>query len=267
VPNLEDYAVLEDFEDVFKEVPGLPPRRDIDFSINLMPRAVLVSKTPYIMSTPELNKLQMQLEELLKKGYIHPSVSPWDAPLFFVRKKYGTLRFFIDFRQLNKVIVKNKYPLLRIDDLFDQLKDANIFSKIDLRSRYHQVRIKEEYINNTSFRRKYGHYEFTVVPFGLSNAPVVLMCLMNGVFREYLDKFVIVFLDDITIYYKLEEDHENHFRMVLQVLREHKLYAKLSKCSFYKKQIHYLGHIISKDGILVDPEKIEAIIEWLVQRM
>jgi hypothetical protein len=137
VPNLEDYAVLEEFEDVFREVPGLPPKRDIDFSINLMPGAAPVSKTPYRMSTPELKELQMQLEELLKKGYIHPSVSPWGAPVLFVKKKDGTLRLCIDFRQLNKVTVKNKYPLPRIDDLFDQLKDAKIFSKIDLRSGYH----------------------------------------------------------------------------------------------------------------------------------
>jgi hypothetical protein len=147
-----------------------------------MAGAALVSKTPYRMSTPELKELQMQLEELMKKGYIHPSVSPWGAPIFFVRKKYGTLRLCIDFKQLNKVIVKNKYPLPRIDYLFDQLKDANIFSKIDLRLGYHQVRIKEEYINKTSIRTRYGHCEFTVVPFGLSNAPIVFMCLMNGVF-------------------------------------------------------------------------------------
>jgi hypothetical protein len=206
----------------------------------------------------------MHLEELLKKGYIHPSVSPWGAPVLFVRNKYGTLRLCIDCRQLNKVIIKNKYPLLRIDDLFDQLKDAKIFSKIDLRLGYHQVRIKEEYIIKTSFKKRYGHYEFTVVPFGLSNAPVVFMCLMNGIFREYLDKFVIVFLDEILIYSKSEEEHEHHLRMVFQVLREHQLYAKLRKFSFYQKQIHYLGHIISKDGIAVDPEKIESIREWSV---
>jgi hypothetical protein len=215
-----------------------------------MPGATPVSKTPYRMSTPELKELQMQLEELLKKGYIHPSVSPWGAPVLFVKKKYGTLRLCIDFRQLNKVTIKNKYPLPRIDDLFDQLKDAKIFSKIDLRSGYHQVRIKDEDISKTAFRTRYGHYEFTVVPFGLSNAPIVFMCLMNGVFRKYLDKFVIVFLDDILVYSKSEEEHEHHLRMVLQVLREHQLYAKLSKCSFYQKQIHYLGHIISKDGIV-----------------
>jgi hypothetical protein len=151
-----------------------------------------------------------------------------------MKKKYGTLRLFTDLRQLNKVTIKNKYPLPRIDDLFDQLKDAKIFSKIDLRSGYHQVRIKDEDINKPTFKTRYGHYEFTVVPFGLSNAPIVFMCLMNGVFREYLDKFVIVFLDDILVYSKLEEEHEHHFNMVLHVLREHQLYAKLRKCSFYQ---------------------------------
>jgi hypothetical protein len=262
VASIEDHSVLRDFEDVFREILGLPPKRDIDFSIDLVPGAAPVSKTPYRMGTPELKELQMQLEELLKKGYIRPSVSPWGAPVLFVKKKDGTLRLCIDFRQLNKVTIKNKYPLPRIDDLFDQLKGARIFSKIDLRSGYHQVRIKEEDINKTTFRTRYGHYEFTVVPFGLSNAPTIFMCLMNGVFREYLDKFVIVFLDDILVYSKSEEEHEKHLRMVLQVLREHKLYAKLSKCIFYQKKIHYLGHIISAAGIEVDPEKIEAIRGW-----
>jgi hypothetical protein len=155
---------------------------------------------------------------------------------------------------LNNVTVKNKYPLLRIDDLFDQLKGAKIFLKIDLRLGYYQVRIKDEDISKTSFRTRYGHYEFTVVPFGLSNTPVVFMCLMNGVFRDYLDKFVIVFLDDILVYSKLEEKHEQDLGMVLQVLREHRLYAKLRKCSFYQRQIHYLGHIILEEGIIVDPD-------------
>jgi hypothetical protein len=154
------------------------------------------------------------------------------------------------------VTIKNKYPLPRIDDIFDQLKDAKIFSKIDLGLGYHQVRIKYEDISKASFKKMYGHYEFTVVPFGLSNAPTVFICLMNGVFRAYLVKFVIVFLDDILVYSKSEEQHEHHLRMVLQVLREHQLYAKLSKCSFYQNKIHYLGHIISEDGIAVDPEKI-----------
>jgi hypothetical protein len=149
-----------------------------------------------------------------------------------VKKKDGTLRLCIYFKKLNKGTIKNKYHLPRIDDLFDQLKNDKIFSKIDLRC---------------------GHYEFTVVSFGLSNAPTIFMCLMNGVFKEYLDKFVIVFLDDILIYSKSEEEHDQHLNMVLQLLREHHLYAKLSKCSFYQNQIHYLRHIISEEGITVDP--------------
>jgi hypothetical protein len=160
---------------------------------------------------------------------------------------------------MNKVNIKNKYHFPRIDDPFDQLKGARIFLKIELRSSYHQEMIKEEDINNTKFRTRYGNYEFIVVPFGLSNALTVFMCLMNGVFSEYLDKFVIVFLIYIIIYSNLEEEHEKHLRMVLQVLRENKLYAKLSNCLIYKKKIHYLGHIVLADGIVVDLENIEAI--------
>jgi hypothetical protein len=187
----------------------------------------------------------MQLEKLLKKGNIRPSVSPWGAPILFLKNKDGTLRLCIDFRKLNKVTIKNKYHLPRIDDFFDQLKGARIFSKFDLRFFYHQVRIKEEDISNTTFITRYGNYEFTVVSFGLSNAPSIFMFLMNGVFREYLDKFVILFLDDILIYSKSKEEHEKHLRIMFQFLREHKLYPKLSKCIFYQKKIHYLGHIIS----------------------
>jgi hypothetical protein len=238
VSNIEDQAVLKYFEDVFQEVPGLSSKRDIDFFVNRMPRVAPISKSPYIMSTPELKEMQFQLEELLKKGYICPSVSPWGALVLFMKKKDGTLRLCIDFKQLNKVTVKKKYPLLRINDLFDQLKDDKIYSKIYFRSGYHQVRIKDEDINKNAFRTRYGDYEFIVVPFGLSNAPAVFMCLMNGVFIEYLYKFFIVFLDDILVYSMSEQENEQHLWMVLQVLREHQLYAKLRKCSFYQKQIH-----------------------------
>jgi hypothetical protein len=175
------------------------------------------------------------LEELLKKGYIRPSVSPWGALVIFVKKKDGTLSLCIDFREINKFTIKNKYPLPRIDHLFDQLRGAKIFSNIDLRLVYYQVRINEEDIHKTTFRTRYGNYEFVVVPFGLTNAPVVFMCLMNDIFRNYLDKFVIIFLDDILFYSKSKEEHEHDLRLVLQVLREHQLYAKLSKCSFYQK--------------------------------
>jgi hypothetical protein len=262
-PNLEDHPILREYKDVFpEEVPGLPPRRDIDFSIELTPGAVPTSRTPYRMSTPELVELKLQLKEMMDKGYIRPSVSPWGAPILFVKKKDGTLRLCIDYRQLNKTTIKNKYPLPRIDDLFDQLGGASIFSKIDLRSGYHQVRIKDEDIHKTTFRTRYGHYEFVVVPFGLTNAPATFMCLMNNVLSKFLDKFVLVFIDDILIYSKNREEHEEHLRLVLQVLREHHLYAKFSKCDFFQKQVHYLGHVISKEGVAVDPDKIRSIMEW-----
>ncbi|KAL5560612.1 hypothetical protein UlMin_036823 [Ulmus minor] len=203
------------------------------------------------MAPAELKELQTQLQELLDKGFIRPSHSPWGAPVLFVKKKDGTLRMCIDYRGLNKVTIKNKYPLPRIDDLFDQLKGAVVFSKIDLRSGYHQLRIKE-----------YGHYEFLVMPFGLTNAPAAFMDLMNRVFKAYLDKFVIVFIDDILVYSRSQEEHANHLRMVLQTLVEHRLYAKFSKCEFWLQSVQFLGHVISKDGLSVDPAKIEAVSKW-----
>jgi hypothetical protein len=262
-PSLEDHPTLREYRDVFsEEVPRLPPRRDIDFSIELAPEAVPMSRTPYRMSTPELVELKLQLKEMMDRGYIRPSMSPWGALVLFVKKKDGTLRLCIDYRQLNKVTIKNKYPLPRIDDLFDQLGGASIFSKIDLRFGYHQVRIKGEDIHKTAFRTRYGHYEFVVVPFGLTNAPATFMCLMNNVLSKFLDKFVLVFIDDILIYSKNREEHEEHLRLVLQVLGEHHLYAKFSKCNFFHKHIHYLGHVISEEVVAVDPDKIRSIMEW-----
>jgi hypothetical protein len=224
-----------------------------------------IARTPYRMSTPELQELKMQLKELLDLGLIRPSVSPWGAPVISIRKKDGSWRLCIDYRQLNKATIKNQYPLPRIDDLFDQMKGATVFSKIDLRSGYHQLRIKEDDIPKTAFKTRFGHYEFTVLPFGLTNAPGVFMSLMNGVFREYLDKFVQVFIDDILIYSRTMEEHDEHLRLVLQCLREHELSGKLSKCSFYQSRIHYLGHVISGEGIAVDPAKVEANMEWSAQ--
>jgi hypothetical protein len=177
------------------------------------------------MAPMELAELKVQLQELLDKGFIWPSNSPWGAPVLFVKKKDGTLRLCIDYRQLNKVTVKNRYPLPRIDDLFDQLKGARVFSKIDLRSGYHQLRIKEQDIQKTAFRTRYGHYEFLVMPFGLTNAPTMFMDLMNQVFRPYLDQYVVVFIDDILVYSNSHLEHEQHLRVVLQTLRENQLYA------------------------------------------
>lgn len=256
-------TIVREFTDVFpEEVPGLPPKRDLDFTRELIPSAAPVSQAPYRMSVSELTELKMQLQELLDKKYIRPSISPWGAPVLFVRKKDGTLHMCIDYRQLNKLTVKNKYPLPHIDELFDQVKGATIFSKIDLSSGYHQIRIKEDDIAKTAFRTRYGHYEFVVLPLRLTNAPATFMCLMNTVFHQYLDKFVLIFIDDILIYSQNIKEHEELLRLVLQTLWEHQLYGKFSKCDFYKEQIQYLGHIITKEGIAVDPEKIKTIMEW-----
>lgn len=213
-----------------------------------------------------MKELKDQLQELLVKGFIRPSSSPWGAPVLFVKKKDGSLRLCIDYRDINKVTIKNKYPLPRIDDLFDQLQGAEIFSKIDLRSGYHQLKVKEADIPKTAFRTRYGHYEFLVMSFGLTNAPSVFMDLMNRVFKQYLDSFVIVFIDDILIYSKTRELHCDHLRIVLQQLREKQLYAKLKKCEFWLEKVIFLGHIVSKDGIAVDPSKIESIKQWPIPK-
>ncbi|KAL0551797.1 hypothetical protein IC582_010886 [Cucumis melo] len=261
--SLSSEPVVRDYPDVFpEELPGLPPHREVEFAIKLEPGTVPISRAPYRMAPAELKELKVQLQELLDKGFIRPSVSPWGAPVLFVKKKDGSMRLCIDYRELNKVTVKNRYPLPRIDDLFDQLQGATVFSKIDLRSGYHQLRIKNEDVPKTAFRSRYGHYEFIVMSFGLTNAPAVFMDLMNRVFREFLDTFVIVFIDDILIYSKTEAEHEEHLRMVLQTLRDNKLYAKFSKCEFWLKQVSFLGHVVSKDGVSVDPAKIEAVTGW-----
>ena len=182
--------------------------------------------------------------------------------MLFVKKKDGTLRLCIDYRQLNKLTIKNKYMLPRIDDLFDQLKGVSIFSKIDLRSGYHQLRIKDVDVHKTAFRTLYGHYEFLVMPFGLKNAPAAFMDLMNRVFRPYVNQFVVMFIDDILVYSKDRENHDTHLRVVFEALRKEQLYAKLSKCEFWLNEMSFLGHVVSKEGIRVDPKKIEVVVEW-----
>jgi hypothetical protein len=210
----------------------------------------------------EMAELKTQLTDLMQKGFIRPSVSPFGAPILFVHKKEGTLRLCVDYRALNKATVKNRYPLPRIDELMDQLAGAKYFTKIDLYSGYHQIRIKEEDVPKTAFRTRYGHYEFLVLPFGLTNAPATFMTLMNDVFKEYLDKFVVIYLDDILVYSKTKDDHVRHLRDVLSKLREHKLYAKIVKCEIMKNVVEYLGHFISSQGISVDKRKIDAVYNW-----
>jgi hypothetical protein len=212
------------------------------------------------VSRLELVELEKQINELLEKGYIRPSTSPWDAPVLFIEKKDGTKRMCIDYWALNEVTIKNKYPLPSIEDLFDQMRGASVFPKIDLRSGYDQLRIRPSDVPKTTSTTKYELYEFTVISFGLTNAPTFFMYPMNNVFMDYLDKFVVVFIDDILIYSQSEEEHANHLNMVLQRLWEHQLYAKLSKCEFWIHEVLFLGHIINRDGLAMDPKKIADIL-------
>jgi hypothetical protein len=259
---VERIPIVYDYPDVFPdELLGMPPDRDIKFAIELQPGNAPISKRPYRMPPTELAELKKQLKELLDKGFIRPSTSPWGCPALFV-KKDESLRLCVDYRPLNEVTIKNKYPLPRIDVLFDQLVEAKVFSKIDLRSGYHQIKIRASDIPKTAFSTRYGLYEYLVMSFRLTNAPAYFMYLMSSVFMPELDKFVVVFIDDILVYFKNEDEHTEHLHIVLQRLRDHCLYAKLSKCDFWLREIKFLGHTISQDGISVDPEKVQEVMNW-----
>ncbi|KAG8474413.1 hypothetical protein CXB51_033837 [Gossypium anomalum] len=235
--KIQAVPVVCEFFDVFpEELPRLPPEREVEFSIDLIPGITLISIAPYRMAPTELKELKTQLQELVDRGFIRPSHSPWGAPVLFVKKKDGSLRLS---------------------------EGAAVFSKIDLRSGYYQLRVKESDVPKTAFRTRYGHYEFLVMPFGLTNAPTVFMDLMNWIFRLYLDRFVVVFIDDILVYSRDEEEHVEHLRTVLQILREKQLYAKFSKCEFWLREVGFLGHIVSAEGIRVDPSKVSAIVNWI----
>ncbi|KAK1611633.1 hypothetical protein QYE76_035306 [Lolium multiflorum] len=236
--------------------------REIEFTIDLIPGTAPIAKAPYKMGPKELKELKEQLDDLEQKGFIQESISPWGSPVIFVDKRDGGRRMCGDYRNLNNVTIKNKYPLPRIQDIFDQVRGAGVFSKIDLRSGYHQIKIKKEDVPKTTFVSRYGHHEYLVVPFGLTNAPAIFMNLMNKIFMPCLDKFVIVFIDDILIYSKDKAEHAEHLRIVLQTLREHQLYAKFSKCEFWLDQVEFLGHVISKDGIAINPSKVAAVLDW-----
>ncbi|GJY40733.1 putative reverse transcriptase domain-containing protein [Tanacetum coccineum] len=226
--RLADIPVVREFLEVFREdLPGLPPVR-----------------------------------QLADRGFIRPSTSPWGAPILFVKKKDGSFRMCIDYQELNKLTIKNRYPLPRIDDLFDQLQGLSVYSKIDLRFGYHQLRVRDEDIPKTAFRTRYRHYEFQVMPFGLTNALAVFMDIMNRMCKPYLDKFVIVFIDDILIHSRNKEEHANHLRIILELLKKEKLYAKFSKCDFWIQIVQILGHLIDSQGLHIDPAKIEAIKNW-----
>jgi hypothetical protein len=220
-----------------------------------------VSRRAYRIPPKELVELKTQLQELLDKGFFQPSSLPWGCPAIFVKKKDKTLRMFVDYRPLNEVTIKNKYPLPRIDLLFDQLARAKVFSKIDLRSGYHQIKICPKDISKTAFTIRYGLYEYIVMSFCLTNAPTHFMYLMNSIFMPELDKFVVVFIDDILIYSKNKEKHAEHLRIVLSHLREHQLYAMFSKCEFWLDEVSFLGHVLSAKGVVVDPGKVKDILD------
>ncbi|GJS26701.1 putative reverse transcriptase domain-containing protein [Tanacetum coccineum] len=230
--RLEDVPIICDIHEVFlDELLGLPLLRQVEFRIDLVPGATPVARAPYRLASSEMRELSEQLRELLEKGFIRPSLSPWGTPVL-------------------------------INDLFGQLQGSSVYSKIDLRSRYHQLRTKEEDIPIIAFRTWYGHFEFQVMPFGLTNAPAVFMDLMNRVYKPYLDKFVIIFPDDILVYSKDTEEHGKHLEIILEFLKKDRLYAKFSKRDFWLDSVQFLGHVIDRNGVHVDPSKIEAIRNW-----
>ncbi|GJS28466.1 putative reverse transcriptase domain-containing protein [Tanacetum coccineum] len=262
--RFEDVPIVCGFPEVFPEdLLGLLPIQQVEFQIDLVPGAAHVTRSPYRLAPSEMQELSNQLQELSDRGFIRPSSSPWGAPVLFVKKKDGSFRMCIDYRELNKLTVKNRYPFPMIDDLFDQLQGSSVFSKIDLRYGYHQLRVREEDIPKTAFRTRYGHYEFQVMLFGLTNAPAVFMDLMNRVCKPYLDKFMIVFIDDILIYLISKEKHEEHLKLILELLKKEELYAKFSKSEFWLSKLQFLGHVIDSQGIQVDPTKIESIKNWV----
>lgn len=222
----------------------MSPDRDIEFSTELLADTTPISKRTYRMDIKDLGELNKKIEELLGKGFIRPSSSPWGAHALFVDKKDGTKRMCIYYRDLNDITIKKKYPLPRVKELFNQMIGAKVFSKIDLRSRYHQLKIRHENVPKTTFTSRIGLYEFLVMSFGLTNAHEYFIFLMNNAFMEYLDKFVVVFIDDILLY---SQNEEEHLSLVLQKLRDYQLYVKVSKCDFWLKDVSFLGHIITDE--------------------
>jgi len=257
-------AKYEEYRDVFekKNADTLPQHRPYDCGIELQEDAQPPFGPIYSLSQNELAALRDYLDENLAKNFIQHSKSPTGAPILFVKKKDGSLRMCVDYRGLNKVTIKNRYPLPLISGLLDQLGQAKIYTKLDLRGAYNLVRIKEGDKWKTAFRTRYGHFEYNVMPFGLTNAPAVFQHLMNDVFREFLDDFVVCYLDDILVFSQNEEEHINHVRLVLEKLRTAGLYAKLEKCVFHQPQVEFLGYIISGEGLSMDPQKIRTVIEW-----
>jgi hypothetical protein len=259
--------LIDEFRDVFPDdLPvGLPPERFIDHKIKLQPDAAPTFQNHRRLSPRDLDELREHLDDLLKHGFIRASHSPYGAPVVFAKKANDTKRrFCVDYRDLNTITIKDKYPIPRIDELLDRLHGAKYFTKLDLRSGYHQVRVAPADVEKTAFNTRYGQFEFLVLPFGLTGAPSTFMHLMNQVLNPFIDKFVVVYLDDILIYSQDLEQHKQHVRAVLEQLRKHKLYAKESKCELFKREVTFLGFIVGAEGLKVDPAKVKAVLDWPV---
>lgn len=262
VSNPKIQEVVAHFSDIFVDPIGLPPHREKDHMIHLTPGAKPVNVRPYRYPQFQKNEIEKLISEMLKQETIKPSSSPYSSPVLLIKKKDGGYRMCVDYRALNALTVKDKFPIPTVDELLGDLKGATIFSKLDLRSGFHQIRVCPSDTHKTAFRTHHGHFEFLVMPFDLTNAPATCQSSMNSVFQKYLRKFVIVFFDDILIYSPSLSDHFSHLESVFETLRKNQLLAKLSKCSFGQSSVGFLGHIIATDGVHPDPEKIQAMLEW-----
>lgn len=259
-------AVLEANSQVFDLPVGMPPKRVFDHKIHLLPNAKPVNVRPYRYPYFQKNEIERQVQEMLEQGIIQRSQSPFSSPVLLIKKKDGSFRFCIDYRALNLATVPDHFPIPTADELFDELRSAKFFTKLDLRSGYHQIRMHEDDVFKTAFRTHDGHFEFLVMPFGLTNAPSTFQAAMNSIFQPLLRKFVIVFFDDILVYRPTLEEHCTHLEQVLSLLHSHRFFVKLTKCSFCSTTVEYLGHLIS-DGLLkADPEKLDAMTKWPTPR-
>ncbi|XP_020997135.1 uncharacterized protein LOC110280433 [Arachis duranensis] len=258
----EVQLLLDEYQEVFKELEQLPPQRKIEHQIHLLPETNPVNVRPYRYPYFQKEEIEKLVDEMMQAGVIRESHSAFSSPVLLVRKKDGSWRFCVDYRALNAITIKDKFPIPTIDEILDELYGAAYFSKIDLRSGYHQIRVRDEDIHKTAFWTHLGHYEFVVMPFGLTNAPSTFQATMNKVFKPHLRKFIAVFFDDILVYSRSREEHLVHLRIALSVLQQHHFVAKFSKCAFCQEQVEYLGHVVTKEGVQVDTSKIMAIVEW-----